>query len=495
MRQPRRWCCAGPSVLGGGKRGPKGAGTSSTALPTLLDGENGKLASSVSQHDEFGVDITDAGHLFCRDNSSNATADEDLDLISSASNAEKVDQILSARLSHVSHLLASQGLQPGAGSKSAESGMKGTSTKLQQFARRLSGMLGHQSSAIIAKSMPGRASSTHSGLLCGEVAGETARGFELYPDTRPEVEGIAQVSPALDPSFFHIRQKGYTKTKKKEPSGSPLYVLLPGGYEGIMPVNKILVDLPQQHSDKWPKHPKYREAFAVPYVLVCHISIPKTSPSVLTKTYPMDDNGWNGLTYYTLAPDVLDVLEVEYQEYAKRTADGMNRAAREDFLVSTVLFPSGLTDLQLHKLKHVRHWRKLLRAGESVRSLPLKWLWTFCPESLKGMEMDGFPKFLVGYAGKPILLTKSTQLRPLEGNLASQCRVLEIYVDTRKFSSMFCATTKMAWEYVASTDGRHARLAFLVEAKDDDLLPERLLFYMGIKNFRPNLHGKKIYVK
>jgi hypothetical protein len=246
-------------------------------------------------------------------------------------------------------------------------------------------------------------------------------------------------------SGFQVRSVGYKQSKLKEPSQSPLYECL--GVD-LVKSNKLVSGLTSNSAafkrilngespgeTPWPwlqyKGSKWGKELGIPRLIVINAQLPYSSPSLWAPQSADSDPGFSILSYYAISPSLAENLT------------------------------SGKVEPPAVKLL-----RRLIAEGQSKKEgTALKVI-----GMVDNMDEIGFPDIVAGYNGKPVLVTKSCQLKFWPSQ--EECEVLEIEYDVRQWSIVARKTLHALRDKFKDAK---CQLGMVIEGQTDDELPEQLL--------------------
>lgn len=235
---------------------------------------------------------------------------------------------------------------------------------------------------------------------------------------------------------FHVRNSGYKKTKEKVPSGESLYTFF--GCDFVKADHTRIENMVDNwghefvgrisnHISARDSVPRWSENCGLPEILVINCMCPYETGG-MWGSHPVDDLGFNVLTYHYISPDTL-------------------KAAKSGKLT-----------------RSMELFRRFIESGKSDRNgISLKKI-----GQAANVEDLGLPGFIKGYNGKPVLVTASCNV------IKSQCpRILELDYDIRQWS--YAMRSALPGTVFPRFKIAEILLGWLIEGKTEDELPEQML--------------------
>ena len=269
--------------------------------------------------------------------------------------------------------------------------------------------------------------------------------FRSVPFGKVKAKGPPHFWTKASHSAFQVRSVGYKQSKSKEPSLPPLYECL--GVD-LVKSNKVVSALTANSSafkriingestgdTPWPwlrySGSSWKKEFGIPRLLVVNAQLPYSSPSLWAPQSADSDPGFSILSYYAISPSTAESL------------------------------CAGKVEAPVMKLL-----RRLIAEGQSKKEdTALKVI-----GMVGNMEEIGFPDIVAGYNGKPVLVTKSCQMKFWPSQ--EDCEVLEIEYDVRQWSIIARKTLHSLRDKFKDAK---CQLGMVIEGQTDAELPEQLL--------------------
>ncbi len=252
------------------------------------------------------------------------------------------------------------------------------------------------------------------------------------------------------PQDVQVRSHGYLKTKKKIPSPTSLYeVTNVEVFDSDFRVSEMAskVVLPQVHHDdnnggniRW----KSPDSFVV------SLAIPTEEPSLTRSTE--DGFGLNVTIYYKMKTETREILKRITEPGYNPTADSTEKHLDEQKRITN----------------GVRLWEEWCQRAPTDADWQARF--KLIPNVLNPTEV-GLPSWIAKYCGKPVLIKRRGKTGFLSTH--SEFNAFEFDISLHVFPYL----AKKAMAYLRSTIFKKAlaSLAYVVEARSDDELPEVLI--------------------